>query len=105
MLRKIEQNKKGQHLLSTLIGSLILSFVGFGIYYSYSNVKNVSKLEQDNEIINMNIDSISQMVRAKSYSQLKSMPTTSFDEKTTYSVNVTEFKSNKTDYKKPISFS
>lgn len=93
-------NKKGQHLFSALIGALILSFVGFGIFYSYNNIKNSSKTEQNQELLDMNFDSIAQIVRAKSYLQLKDIPTTSFDENITYSVEVTEYKTKRTNYKK-----
>lgn len=90
---------EGSALLSVIMGMIILTFVFSGLFYAVNGLTtSAKKMEQaNNEYVNLT--SIVQMVRGKSYQKLVNEIDTPFDENYKYSIFVKEYLSKRTDYK------
>ena len=93
------KKERASALLSILLGMVILLIIFSGLFYSISGLStSAKKMEQVNDEY-VNITSILQIVRGKSYNKLVEETNIIFDDKYKYSVHVKEFPSEETSYK------
>ena len=90
---------EGSALLSVIMGMIILTFVFSGLFYAVNGLTtSAKKMEQVNDEY-VNLKSIVQMVRGKSYDKLVDENDIAFNDKYKYSIQVKEFASKETSYK------